>query len=195
MHSWIFVTGESDIPQLAGLASFDQGGVGAVFSKDAVWIFKANNLVMLDQIDAIDLQTFERFIQLFHRFLLGAAVDLGHHKCPGTIAVAKRLAHASLTGALIIIPAVIQKVDAAIDGRAHNANRQLLIDVTQSKVPAAHAKRRDFLARAAQSSINHLVTLPSKSSVSTCEQLLYLRSLKSPFSRMLKKGFPFPRKQ
>src|ERR1700681_4203554 len=105
MHPWIFMTGESDIPKLAGLASFDQGGVGAVFGKNAMRIFEANDLVMLNQIDAIDLQTCERFIQLFRRFLLRPTVDLGHHKSPRTVAVAQGLAHASLTGALVIIPA------------------------------------------------------------------------------------------
>src|SRR6266404_5072922 len=81
MDTRIFMTGESDIPQLAGLARFDERGVGSVFSKDAMWIFKANNLVVLDQIDVIDSQAFERFVQLLRRFLLGAAINLSHHKC------------------------------------------------------------------------------------------------------------------
>ena len=53
------MSGESDIAKLAGFTRLDQCGVGAIFGEDAMWILKANNLMMLDQVDAVDLKSFE----------------------------------------------------------------------------------------------------------------------------------------
>src|SRR6266849_3793324 len=116
MHPRIFMAGESDVPQLAGLARRDQGGVGPVFVKDSMRIFETKNFMMLDKIDAIDLQTFQRFVELLSRFLFRPAVNLGHDKSLRSIAIAKGFAHASLAPAFVIVPTIIQKVDAAIDG-------------------------------------------------------------------------------
>src|SRR6266850_8601243 len=116
MHPRIFMAGESNVPQLASLTRRGQGSVGPVFMKDSMRIFETKNFMMLNKIDAIDLQTLKRFVELLSRFLLRPAVNLGHDKSLRPIAVAKGLAHASLAPAFIIVPTVIQKVDAAIDG-------------------------------------------------------------------------------
>src|SRR5260370_42715581 len=116
MDPRIFMDGKSDVPQLAGLARRDQGGVGPVFVKDSMRIFETKNFMMLNKIDAIDLQTFERFVELLSRFLFRPAVNLGHDERLRPIAVAQGFAHANFAGALVIVPTIIKKVDPAIDG-------------------------------------------------------------------------------
>ncbi len=79
-------------------------------------IFETKNFMMLNKINAIDLQTFERFIELPSRFLFRPSVNLGHDKSLRSIAIAQSSTHANFAGALVIVPTIIQKVDAAIDG-------------------------------------------------------------------------------
>jgi hypothetical protein len=80
--------------------------------------------VVLDQVDAVGLQTAERFVQLSRGLALGAAVDLGHQEYPVPIAVLERLAHPELALALVVVPAIVHEGDAAIDRGAHDANGQ-----------------------------------------------------------------------
>jgi len=49
-------------------------------------------------------------------------------------------------------------VNAAIDRRTNDANRQLLIDVLQAEMPAADSNRLNPFSGAAQYSIDHCVT-------------------------------------
>ena len=113
MHARIFMAGEADIPNLAGIACLHKCGVGSFIIKDAMRIFVPQNFMMLDEIDALDLQTLKRFIQLPGRFLLRTAIDFRHDKCLFAVAIAKRFAHADLARPFVVIPAVVQEVNAA----------------------------------------------------------------------------------
>ena len=59
MYARIFVAGESDVTKLARVAGFNQRSVRAVLVKNAVRIVEADDLVVLDQIDVVDVQTLE----------------------------------------------------------------------------------------------------------------------------------------
>src|SRR5438132_1704945 len=74
--------------------------------------------------------------------------------------------HAYLAGAFVVIPAVIQKVDTPIYCRAHDSNRELLINVLQTKMPASQTDCRNFLAGASETSIDHHFTLLPSASIS-----------------------------
>ena len=87
------------------MSRLDQRGVGALVVEDPVRILEANDLVMLHQIDAIGLQTAQRLVELPRRLAFRAAVDLGHQEDLVAIAVAERLAHADLAGAVVVVPA------------------------------------------------------------------------------------------
>src|SRR6266550_3298046 len=94
-------------------------------------------------------------MELFRGFLFRPAINLGHDKRFFTVAVAQSFAHPNLTSALVVVPAVVQKIDAAIQSLSDDADRQLFIDMTQSKMPAAYTNRRNFLTCAAKCSIDH----------------------------------------
>src|SRR6266481_483934 len=138
MDSRILVSGETDITQFARVASLDQSGIGAFGIEYAMGIFKAQNLVMLDQVDAVDLQPFQRFVQLFGGCRFRAAIAFRHHESLLSITIFESLSRALFARAFVIVPAVVQKIDTAIDGAAHNADGKLFIDVLQAEMPAAH---------------------------------------------------------
>src|SRR5581483_11416337 len=76
------------------------------------------------------------------------AVNLGHEKCFLAIAVAQCLSHALFAGAAIVIPAVVEEVDAAVERSANDADGLLL--GRRAKVIAADADDGNFLTAAAQ---------------------------------------------
>src|SRR5207237_2556495 len=64
MHARIFVPGKPDVSNLARIACLYQSGVCSFIIKDAMRIFVTEDLMMLDEIDRVHLQTLKRFIKL-----------------------------------------------------------------------------------------------------------------------------------
>ena len=85
----------------------------------------------------------------------GAAIDFGHEEDFVAIAVAERLAHADLAVAVVIVPAVVHEGDAAIDGGADDADAFWFVGWV-ADVKAAEADGGDFLAGAAEFTIDHV---------------------------------------
>src|ERR1700741_1261914 len=132
MYVRIFVSGESDVTDFPGCASLKQCGVRSLGVKNAVWIVKPYDLVMLDQIDVVDIEATQRFFKLSGSLLSGASVNLGHHKRTVAVSVPQSLAHAFLTRAIVIVPGGIEEVDASIDGRTNDTNCQRLVNSFQT---------------------------------------------------------------
>jgi hypothetical protein len=107
------------------------------------------DLVVLHEIDAIGPQPVERLIELPRRFRIRSPVDLRHQKNPLPVAIAERVSHAGLARAVVVVPAVVQEVDAAIDGRSNDPEAELLIDLWQGEVPASKANCGDSFSRPA----------------------------------------------
>ena len=129
MNVRILVTGEADVAQFPRLPCLLKRPVHAVLPENAIRVFEANDFMMLHEIDAVHLETPERFFELGVRRFGGAAVDLGHHKGSLAISFAQRFAQAFLARALVIVPGVIHKRDAVVDRGADDANGQRLRDV------------------------------------------------------------------
>jgi hypothetical protein len=60
----VFVPGEANVSQLAGLTRLDERRVGTFRVEDPVRIVEPDHLVMLDEIDVICLKAAERFVEL-----------------------------------------------------------------------------------------------------------------------------------
>jgi len=60
----VFVAGESDVANLAGLLCFESAFKRTAWREDAVGVFKADDLVELHQVDDVGLQALERLAQL-----------------------------------------------------------------------------------------------------------------------------------
>ncbi len=73
------------------------------------------------------------------------------------IAAGEGLAHAELAFAIVVVPAVVEEVDAAIDGLVDELNGVGLRDLCAADVVAAEADGGDALAGAAELAIDHAV--------------------------------------
>ena len=104
---------------------------------------------MLHEVDAVGLQPLQRLIELPRRFLVRSPVDLRHQEDLLPVAVAERLAHARLARAVVVVPAVVEEVDAAVHGRADDPDGQLRVDVFESEMPASDADCGDSFPRLA----------------------------------------------
>ena len=51
---------------------------------------------------------------------LGSAIDLGHDKGPGSVAILERFADTRFTDAIVVIPGIIHKCQTVIDSRAND---------------------------------------------------------------------------
>ena len=76
---------------------------------------------------------------MFRRVLFSTTVNLGHQENSLAISVPQSLPHALLTGAIVIVPAVVHEVDAAINGGANDAHGERFINMLQRQMPATQA--------------------------------------------------------
>src|SRR5438876_3004300 len=120
MDVGILVSREADIPDLARSLPVDKRSIGAFLVEDSMWIVIPQYLVMLHEIDAIGPQPLERLVELPHRFRVRSPVDLRHQKDLLPVAIAERPSHARLARTIVVVPAVVQEVDATIDRRSND---------------------------------------------------------------------------
>jgi hypothetical protein len=112
--------------------------------------------VELEKIDVVGLEAVERFIDLRSGGLLGLPVDFGHEQGLLAVAVAKRLAHADFAVAAVVVPAVVEEIDAAVECGADDFDAVLFVGL-HADVIAAKAYDRDAFAGAAEFAIGDAV--------------------------------------
>src|SRR5258708_3999503 len=173
------MSSETDVPYFALLLSLQRGFHPATFSEDPVRIGVANNFMKLQQINAFGLKPPKRFLNLLRRRLSRASVNLGHEKRFLPVAIPKRLAHANFALAAVIVPAVIEKINSAIQRRSDDADTLLLIRL-HADVVAAQPDHRNFFVGAAQRA-------RGKRSIGRIGEFVVERSDKSPRGRGLEK--------
>src|SRR5687768_4504112 len=153
----ILVTGKADVADLAGRPRIDERGVGPVIVKHPVRILVANHFMVLDQVDRVDAEPSQRLVQLAFRFLPGTPVDLGHQE--GTIAVAipQRFAHALLTDAVVVVPAVVEEVDATVKCAPDDLDGVIIAQLLEAEMVSAETNGRDAFSGATQVAVRHVV--------------------------------------
>src|SRR5580700_11694454 len=122
MNVRTLVAGESDVTDLACLLRVQHSFHGSSSGKNTVRVGVTNYFVELDEIYSVSLKTAQRVGDLIRSGGLGASVDLGHEKSLLAVTIAQRVAHADFTLAAIVVPAVVEKIDALIETGANDAN-------------------------------------------------------------------------
>ncbi len=151
----IFVSGEADVADLSCLACGDGGFDGSAGGEDAVGIFHADDFVELDEVDHVGLEAAEGLLELLVVLVGGAAVDFGHEEDLLAVAVAEGLAHADLGDAVVVVPAVVDEGDAAVDAGVDELDAfggVLLL----AEMVAAHADGGDAFAGGAEFAVDHV---------------------------------------
>src|SRR5204862_6057604 len=77
-------------------------------------------------------------------------IDLGHQESSLAVPVPEGLSHLDLAPPLIVVPGVVEEIDARIDRGADDADALRLREVRLAKVGPAEADRGDPLACAAE---------------------------------------------
>src|SRR5216117_181684 len=77
-------------------------------------------------------------------------IDLGHQESSLPVAVTEGLSHSDLAPPLIVVPGVVEEIDARVDRGADDADALRLREVRLAKVEPAEADRGDSLACAAE---------------------------------------------
>jgi hypothetical protein len=156
VNARILVAGEPDEPQLAGLPRLDERAVRAFLVEDAMRVLVSKHLVMLHEIDTVGPPPPERFVELARGFFFRAAVDLRHQERLLTIAVGQRLSHAPLARTLVVVPAVVEKRDAFVEGAADDADAEIFGHRRKADVRAAEADRGNTFTGTAEQPVRHL---------------------------------------
>src|SRR5258706_7557576 len=156
MHRGIFVASETDVANFSGFFRFEDGFHPAAGSEDTPRVGHSNDFVELEKIDVIGLEAAERFIDLRGRGLPGLAVDLGHEEGFQAVAVAERLTHADLAVTAIVVPAVVEEIDATVEGRADDFDALLFVGL-HADVIAAETDEGNALAGTAELAIGNAV--------------------------------------
>src|SRR6185312_206788 len=120
------VSGETNIANLSCFFRFDGGFHAAPGGEDSLGIVHTDHFVKLQQVDMISLKPAKRFVDLICGGLGIAAVDLRHQESLLPIAIAESLAHADLAFSAVVIPAIIEEVDAFVESRSDNADALVL---------------------------------------------------------------------
>src|SRR5689334_4341214 len=114
--------------------------------------------MMLYQIDDIGLQAAQGLFQLPRGLLACAAIDLGHQECLLPVTIPEGFAHAAFTLAVVVIPAVVEEIHAAVEGAAHNTDAERLVHAGNGEMPPSYSDAGDFFPCASEVAIRHLRT-------------------------------------
>jgi len=96
--------------------------------------------VELPEVDDVGLQAFEAVFEMLPGPLGVAGAVLGHEEDLLAFAVGlEGLAHDGLAAAVVVVPGVVEEVDAVVDGGVHDLDGFLLV-LDGADVPAAQAR-------------------------------------------------------
>src|SRR5438552_4640014 len=151
-----FLACETDIADSSRFLGLERSFHRPAGGEDAVRIGRANDFVKLQEVDMIGLEPAKRFFDLVGGSFLVATVDFRHEECSPAIAVAECLAHTDLALPIVIVPAVIEKVESIVDCGAHDANTLRLFDVRPGEVVSAQAYHRNHLSCVAEPALGEL---------------------------------------
>ncbi len=103
----------------------------------------------------IGLEPLQGLIDLLSSRFPGPAIELGHQERLVAVTIPKRVAHANLALATIVVPGVVHETQAVIDGLADQTNGLIVGKLRLADVIAAHAQAGDLLAGPAQCALLH----------------------------------------
>ena len=152
----VLVAGEADEAELALLPGVEEGFHRAVLLEDAVRVFHADDLVVLDEVEMIRAEAGHGFLDLAHGGLLGAPVDFGHlENLVAAVVLLVSLARAEFAGAQVVVPGVVHEGDAVVDGSVDEPDG-LGLGARLAEMEAAHADQADHDARGAERAVDHI---------------------------------------
>src|SRR5439155_14302202 len=146
----ILVSREADVPDPPRFLGLEGRLDRAPLGEDSVRILHPDDLVELQEVDDVRLESVERLLDLPGGRRPGLHVDLGHQEGPLPVAIPEGLSHPNLAPPLIVVPGVVEEIDARVDRAADDADALRLREVRLANVEPAEPDRGDPLACAAE---------------------------------------------
>src|SRR5438552_6939041 len=150
MDRGILVSREPDVADPPCIPRLERCLDRPALSKNPVRILRPNDLVELQEIDYIRLESLERLLDLPGGRGPRLAVDLGHQKSSLAVAVPKGFPHPDLALSIVVVPGVVEEIDACVDRGSDDAKALRLREVRRAEVEPAEADRGHPLAGAAE---------------------------------------------
>src|SRR5256886_6779000 len=144
------VSREADVPDPPRVLRLEGRLDRAPLGEDSVRILHPDDLMELQEVDDVRLEPPERLLDLPGGRRPRLPVNLGHQESSLPVAVTEGLSHSDLAPPLIVVPGVVEEVDARIDRGADDADALRLREVRLAEVEPAEADRGDPLACAAE---------------------------------------------
>src|SRR5438105_5430883 len=130
--------GKANVTNLAGFLRGHDGFVCSAGSKILIRVRHADVFVELNEVDMVRLKAPQRLINLLSSGCTRASVVFSHDKGSAAVTISKRLAHANLTAAIMVIPGVIKERNPPIERRPNNANACIFIGHPDMEAAAAY---------------------------------------------------------
>ena len=89
-----------------------------------------------------------------------SAIDFGHQKGSLAITVAQRSAHSNFALSVVVVPAVIEKIDSFIDSCTNDANAFVGIALFAQVIPAESDQGNAFTGAAERSMWDSVFAIP-----------------------------------
>src|SRR5947199_1149566 len=150
MDRGTLVSCEADVPDPPRILRLEGRLNRTPLGEDSVRILHSDDLVELQEVDDVRLEPPERLLDLPGGRRPRLPVNLGHQESSLPVAVPEGLPHADLALPLIVVPGVVEEIDARVDRGADDADALRLREVRLAKVEPAEADRGDSLACAAE---------------------------------------------
>src|SRR5437773_6400028 len=150
MDRGTLVSCEADVPDPPRILRLEGRLNRTPLGEDSVRILHSDDLMELQEVDDVRLEPPERLLDLPGGRRPRLPVDLGHEEGSFAVAVPEGLSHSDLAPPLIVVPRVVEEIDARVDRGADDADALRLREVRLAQVEPAEADRGDPLACAAE---------------------------------------------
>src|SRR6516165_1381074 len=142
------VSRESNEANLASFLRSKNSLESPTRGEDLIWIGIANHLVELQQVNVVSPKAPERFLELAGGAGLCASIDFRHQEGFFTITILEGFPHTNFALSAVVVPAVVQEVDAFIEGLSNNCEALAGIGLL-TEVITTDTNHRNAFARTA----------------------------------------------
>src|SRR5580704_8173421 len=156
VNEWILVSGKTDVADFPCFSGLQHRFLSSAFAKDAVGVLGTNHFVMLEEINVVGLQSLQRIVQLTCRFFFGPTIDFCHQKDFLTVDLPKSLTHPNFALAVVVVPAIVQKGDSAINRTADDFDAVRFGQLRFADMVSAQTDDGYFFSGASEGAIEHV---------------------------------------
>src|SRR5713226_9150621 len=121
MDRGTLVSRETDVADRAGVLRLERRLDRPSLGENPVRVLHPNDLVELQEVDDVRLEPSERLLDLPGGRRPRLPVDLGHQEGSLPVAVPEGLPHSDLAPPVVVVPGVVEEIEARVDRGADYA--------------------------------------------------------------------------